>query len=220
MEETKVIRSVHPVLVLRTCKADMTSFAGFSWPRKGEVTCTDWKPSDQCGNGLHGILWGAGDSSLLDFSEHAVWLVVEIEEFVDLGGKVKFPRGNVVFAGSRAEATALIAASVPIGTLVIGATASAGDGGTASVGARGTASAGFYGTASAGFYGTASVGARGTASAGVGGTASAGDRGTIILRYYDPQSDRYRIHVAYPGENGIEPHALYRYSLEDGLIKA
>lgn len=50
-------------LVLRVCNADMTSHGGFRWPADGYVEAYDWKPKAECGNGLHGWLWGEGDVS-------------------------------------------------------------------------------------------------------------------------------------------------------------
>ena len=98
----------HKAYILRTCNADMSSRGGFVWPREGVVECPDWKPTEECGNGLHGALWGEGDGSLLEWSANAVWVVAGIEEWIDLNGKVKFPRADVVFAGPRDEAVAEI----------------------------------------------------------------------------------------------------------------
>ena len=47
--------------ILRTCAADMTSHDGFEWPREGFVSAPDWKATDACGNGLHGLPWGEGN---------------------------------------------------------------------------------------------------------------------------------------------------------------
>ena len=98
------------VLVLRTCTKEMTGThdAGkqFTWPESGPVECTDWKPTAECGNGLHGLLWGDGEWNLLSKDPEAKWLVVEVDSrvIVDLGGKVKFPRGEVVYCGNQAQA--------------------------------------------------------------------------------------------------------------------
>jgi hypothetical protein len=194
-------------LILRTCKADMTSYGGFKWPRSGHVAAPDWNPAPECGNGLHGFLRGEGDGSLADWSSDAVWLVAEVETYVDLEGKVKFPAANVIFAGSRLEATTIVKARYP-DAAVIGAnvavedrrvavvgyrgTATAGDGGMATAGNWGTATAGDYGTATAGYRGaatagdegTATAGDEGTATAGYGGTATAGDYGTATAGDY------------------------------------
>jgi hypothetical protein len=224
------------MLVLRTCDENMMSYGGFEWPQSGPVECPDWDSKPECGNGLHGFAWGEGDGNLANWDSTAKWLVVEVDDasVVGLGGKVKFPRGTVVFCGEQKEATDYIIAHGARGP-VIGATiiagyrgtasagyggtasagykgtASAGDCGTASAGDCGTASAGENGTASAGNYGTASAGYKGTARAGYKGTASAGDYGIIQIKYYN---SRYRILTGYIGEDGLLPNT--KYKVENG----
>ena len=211
-------------LILRTCDANMQSRGGFQWLRSGPVAAPDWDPAPECGNGLHGFLRGEGDGDLADWSSDAVWVVAEVETFVDLGGKVKFPAAEVIFAGSRFGATALVKARYP-DAVVIGAnvavedwrvavagdygTATAGYYGTATAGNRGTATAGYYGTATAGEYGTATAGSDGTATAGNRGTATAGEGGMLQIYYYD-RNDRWRLAVAYVGEDNIRPNVKYR----------
>ncbi len=122
--------------ILRTCAADMTSRGGFAWPREGSVEAPDWQPTTKCGAGLHGFLWGEGDGSLADWSADAVWIVARIEEWIDLVGKAKFPRAEVVFSGSKDDAAAKLRGYGASGAIV-GGTATAGDGGTATAGDRG-----------------------------------------------------------------------------------
>jgi len=167
-------------LVLRTTAADGSSRNGFVWPESGPVSCSDWSPVAECGGGLHGALWGEGDGGLFSWAADARWLVVKVlaSDVVDLGGKVKFPRGEVMHCGDRLSATAHMAKHGLPGKAIIGGTATAGDYGTATAGHRGTATAGDYGTATAGDYGTATAGDYGTATAGHRGTATAGDSGT------------------------------------------
>ena len=177
------------VYVLRTCASDMTSHGGFKWPESGPVEAPDWDPKPECGNGLHGLLWGEGHGALLDWSPSARWLVIKVpgSDIVDLDGKVKFPRGEVVFCGDRKGATDEIirlgARGAVVGAMVIAGdygTATAGYRGTATVGEGGTAMAGNDGTAKAGYSGTAMAGNDGTATAGEDGTAMAGDYGTAM----------------------------------------
>jgi hypothetical protein len=130
--------------VLRTVAANRISRNGFVWPESGPVVCPDWDAKPECGNGLFGFLWGEGDGSLADWSQDAIWLVVAIDEWVDLGGKVKFPRGVVVFSGSRLDATNEIIRLGAKGAVI---------GSTATAGYYGTATAGYYGTATAGYSG-------------------------------------------------------------------
>jgi hypothetical protein len=196
------------VLVLRTCAADLSSSRGFVWPASGPVEAKDWSPAPVCGQGLHGLLWGRGGANYLAHGvEDARWLVVEVEAaaVVDLGDKVKFPRGNVIYAGTREGAIELIAKRSPEmkanETAIVFHTASA-------TGDRGTASAtGYRGTASA-------TGYRGTASAtGDRGTASSGPNGILVLAWWDEAAKRRRLTVGYVGEDGILPNR--RYKLDD-----
>ena len=131
------------VLVLRSCTGKMKccefgDHKPFTWPAKGPVACKDWKPDAECGHGLHGLLWGEGDGSLIACGGDTKWLVVEVlaSEIVDLKGKVKFPRGRVVFCGTPDDAGKWLAARAP-GRAIVRGTATAGDRGTATAGDRG-----------------------------------------------------------------------------------
>jgi len=181
-------------LMLRTCAADGTSYNGFKWPKSGPVKCNDWRPKAEYGHGLHGLLWGEGDGSLLNWAEDAAWLVVRVRlsEVVQIDRKVKVPSGVVEFFGAAHEAVELIQKYAPAGTVIVGGTATAGDGGTATAGYRGTATAGYRGTATAGDGGTATAGYLGTATAGDGGTATAGVGGTATAGYRGTATAGYR----------------------------
>src|SRR6202453_4078144 len=185
---TKKVTKLEPaetVLVLRTCTEDLTSHDDFKWPESGPVKCSDWLPTASCGHGLHGLLWGEGDGSLLNWSEKAKALVVRVEKhsLVDLQGKVKFPAGVVEFCGGLKDAADYISEHGGAGRAIVRGTATAGDGGTATAGDGGTATAGVGGTATAGYRGTATEGDGGTATAGDGGTGTAGDGGTATAGY-------------------------------------
>lgn len=89
------------VLVLRSCRPDLTSFGNFKWKESGVVECDDFIANYICGNGLHGFLWGEGNGELALWGKNCKWLVVEVLEsdIIDLRDKVKFPKGKVVFCG-------------------------------------------------------------------------------------------------------------------------
>jgi hypothetical protein len=131
-------------------------------------------------------LWGEGSSYYLDWEPEAKWLVVEVDsdQIVDLGGKVKFPSGTVVYCGDGPGAGKYVCEHGGFGHVVVHGTATAGDDGTAIAGAGGTATAGYRGTAIAGYDGTATAGDCGTATAGDYGTATAGDGGTATAGDY------------------------------------
>ena len=219
-------------LVLRTSKADGTSRDGFQWPAgtpdaPAPVEAPDWNPEPTCGRGLHGALRGVGNGSLFSWADDALWQVVEVPmaSIVDLGGKIKFPAGRVIYAGDRETATALVQRVYP-DAAVIGGTATAGDDGTATAGDWGTATAGDRGTATAGDRGSATAGDRGSATAGDDGTATAGDRGTatageygtLCIRYWG--GARYRLAVGYVGEDGIAPGVAYRVDPSGSFVPA
>ena len=149
-------------LVMRTCDAERQGYGGFQYPKRGAVSAPDWKQNNECGQGLHGWLWGEGDGALGDWSAEAVWLVLEVvsTSIVSLGGKVKFPGGTVVHCGNRDTASRFLVARGGDPTKVIGYTATAGDGGTATAGVRGTATAGYGGTVEIRWWDTAAARAR------------------------------------------------------------
>jgi len=191
------------VLILRTCEWNMSSYNGFKWPKSGYVEASDWNPGRFCGCGLHGWLWGEGDGSLGNWGLDAKWLVVEVDadKVIDLDGKVKFPSGNVVFCGTRLDATNYLVKEAP-GKAVIGAMATAGDGGTATAGYKGVAVVGHRGTATAGEYGMATAGCDGTATAGHDGTATAGEYGTATVGDYGMAKAGYKGRAIAKGYGG------------------
>ena len=184
----------HRAYMLRTCASDMSAYGGFIWPKEGIVVCPDWDPSPECGHGLHGLLWGEGDSDLLDWSNGSQWLVVGIEKWVEIGGKIKTPCGDVVYCGDMQGAAALVVA--------LGADPAKCVGGTSTSGYRGTSTSGYRGTSTSGF--------RGTSTSGYGGTSTSGDGGTIVIQYYDAAANRYRLKVGYIGEDGLKANTAYR----------
>ena len=155
------------VLILRTCNADMTSYGGFKYPKRGYVEAPDWKPTYTCGNKLHGLLWGEGSGEYLSWTIDAKCLVIRANvadvlhghgDFVD---KCGFRCGSVVYCGDRFGATSYIQAH----------------------------------------------GGRGRSI--VGGTATAGYRGTVVIRFWDTRSNRYRLLVGYVGDD-LKENVAYR----------
>jgi len=185
------------VLCLRTCDSKLKSRGGFQWKEKGTVECSDWSEVAECGHGLHGLLWGQGDGGLLDWSEDAKWLVVEVSanSIVDLSEKVKFPKCNVVYCGERKVATDIIAALAPRGTTVVGLIQESGD------------------------RSTITGGDGSTITGGYGSTITGGDGSTITLSYWDSAANRRRVVILYPGENGIKANVKYRLDYSGNLVE-
>ena len=128
--------------LLKTVHADGAAWGGFRWPldEGAEVIAPDWDPTPVCGGGLHGLLNGAGNGGLIDWSTDAVWIVAEIpdgETVVDLDGKVKVRRCIVRHVGDKTSAPEFLAAHGHTEGMV-GGTATAGYGGTATAGYGGT----------------------------------------------------------------------------------
>ena len=172
-------------LVLRCCAADMTSRDEFVWPDVGEIAIApDWRDDLECGGGLHGWLYGAGDYAASDYwsKADAKWLVLEVEEssIREFGRKCKFPSALVRFAGDKAAAAAYLVEHEPraVACNVIGLSVVVGDHQTAAVGPLGTATSGDLGTSTSGNSGNSTSGYGGTATSGDWGTATSGDWGT------------------------------------------
>ena len=186
-------------LMLRTCVRDsegrLTAHGGFIWPAHGVVECPDWKPTKACGNGLHGFLRGCGSGQLADWTDKAVWLVVDIvaRQVVDLDGKIKVPGGRVIFSGDRLEALALMARLGHLDASHVGGTSTSGD----------------RGTSTSGYCGTSTSGDGGTSTSGYCGTSTSGDGGIIQIKWWDDKAERYRITTGYVGEDGIEANTKY-----------
>ena len=230
-------------LVLRTCNSDMTSSNNFKWPNEGDVEAPDWDPTPKCGHGLHGLLHGCGDDGLLSKNPNAKWFVVKVLKgtCIDLIGKVKFPKGTVVYAGTREEAVKIIAEAYP-GEPVVFANRHSEDDGVSISGVHGFSTSGDYGNSASGDYGNSASGDCGistsgdygkstsgdggksasgdfgTSTSGDYGTSTSGVGGTLIIKWYD--GSRYRTAVAYVGENGIEPNVAFKLDDKGKFIKA
>jgi hypothetical protein len=231
----KKAKPITPALVLRTCNADGTSHGGFVWPASGPVECADWNPEPVCGGGLHGLLWGEGDWSLMSDDMSALWQVVSVDasEVVAIdSAKVKFPRGGVLYTGSRAEAITRVLCSPdkPATKQSSGNSSTAASSGDYSTAASSgdystAASSGYYSTAassgdsskaaSSGNYSTAaSSGYSSIAMAAGVGTVSAGKDGCIATAWFD--GNRYHALAGDIGTtkdgngNPLQPDTPYR----------
>ena len=99
---------IKKALALRNCKSDGTGHGGFKWPSEigSVVKCDDWEPTAECGNGLHALLDGWGNYSLLSDEYDAIWQIVEVnrDQCIELSGKVKFESCVLVYSGNMAGA--------------------------------------------------------------------------------------------------------------------
>ena len=168
--------------VLRTCDANLKSHNDFQWPEKGEVSCPDWDPKPECGNGLHGLLNGKDKGSyLLDWDLGAKWLVVSVnpKDIVDLDDKVKFKEGIVVHCGDRKSATDFIISKGADPSKVAGAFLTGGDKLTVTGGYSSTVTGGHDSTVTGGDESTVTGGHFSTVTGGYYSTATGGDESTV-----------------------------------------
>ena len=237
-------------LILRSCKADMSSHGGFVWPKSGPVEAPDWNPEPVCGRGLHGLLWGEGNWGLLCSDFDAQWLVVEVddapENLVKIDDqKVKFHRGNVVYAGEMSLAVTKVLCS---GEAFQRAIREAGDNSSSGHSSTAASSGDYSKAASSGDCSkaassghsskaassgdsskAASSGDSSTAAArgektiamvaGIGGKAMAGKNGCFALAYLN-KKDVPRIAVGYVGQKGIKADTWYEVANSTGKLRA
>ena len=212
------------MLFLRTTDADAKSYGGFQWPRDvgAVVEAPDWNPKPECGNGLHGLLDGLGESSHLSFNPGAIWWIVDADDAVYLDGKWKFQRCTVLDFGPRHEITARLHALRPgpihglcmtggnYATLTGGyyATLTGGNYATLTGGDCATLTGGNYATLTGGYYATLTGGNYATLTGGNYATLTGGDCATLIFMRLN--GGRKRVLTAYVGEDGIEPGTPYR----------
>jgi hypothetical protein len=233
-----------PALILRTCNSDMTSCAQrlvngqavwsepFVW-KEGEIlVAEDYDPSPICGGGLHGLLNGFGDWSLLDWGVNAKAILFEPVEcdWVDIGGdKVKVQKAKIVEIG---KLPALLAKTFITQIVLETQQTKAGwskkstdnNEDSAQIGSSGDSakigSSGDYAKIDSSGY-SAKIGSSGYSaqieatgidsvitSAGVNCTGKVGENGALALTYKDKKG-RYRIAVGYEGE-GLKAGVLYQ----------
>jgi hypothetical protein len=183
-------------LVIRNVTVELRSHGGFVWPETGYVEAPDWRDNTACGNGLHGLLDGIGDWSLLSDAPDARWQIVKVAraEIVRIDdAKVKFPRGWVTFTGSAATAkkTIIPAMVASVFKAAEGNTATGDSGHAAATGHSGHAAA----TGDSGH--AAATGHRGHAAAtgDSGHAAATGHRGHAAATGYSG-------HAAATGDSG------------------
>jgi hypothetical protein len=171
-------------LVMKVVGPDMRSYGGFLWPESGYVEAPDWDPQPACGRGLHGWLNGQGDYTCQSFTEidGAKWLILEVDNFIDLVGKVKFQSCTVVHCGTRQTATNYLL-QAGISGPIIGVTVSGGPNSRVSGGDGSTVSGGPNSRVSGG-YGSTVSGGYGSTVSGVDGSTVVGGYGSTVVGGY------------------------------------
>ena len=190
------------MLFLKALPATRRAHEGFLWPDQvgAIVKAETWNPKPDCGDGLHGLVNGNGDTDLLCQHPDAVWYAFEsvdengnpssAEAVAIDGAKGKCHRAIIRAIGTRDEATAwLIRAgcrqvaysTITVGDFTIG---TAGDRSKVTAGYASTASAGFYSTVTAENCGNAIARDHSGTTVGTFGTAISGDKSEATADNY------------------------------------
>ena len=170
----------------------------FIWPESGLVEAPDWQPTQECGFGLHGVLWGSGGDV---WATDTLWGVfaapMDIAIECEGGDKHKVPYGFVVYHGTQQGASDFMARYEPNGTRRN------------------------YAVTTQGGWSTANHGDRSTATQGYGSTANQGYGSVRFVKWWDAQSNRWRGMVAEvfpegtdtvtPGAIRLDPGKTYRF---------
>ena len=166
-------------LVLRACRADLTSRNGFSWKSK-HIKAPDWSSAPECGGGLHGWLDGQGDPDVWGHRDDDKWLILAVKTstVVDLGGKAKFPAARTLYVGSKVETTSLLASILP-GVPVMFVNLTGGNRSTLTGGNRSTLTGGYGSTLTGGYGSTLTGGYGSTLTGGNYATLTGGNRSTL-----------------------------------------
>ena len=203
--------------IIRTVKEDYTSYNNFTWPKSGQVKADDFKPTLECGNGLHGLRIGQQQPGKWYGDGIVLLLKVPSSTIIDLNNsKCKFPECKIVMSGNMNEITNyLYKKNINIEGLYRRSQLSnksekwtGGFFSTLTAGATSTLTAGVCSTLTAGAGSTLTAGDGSTLTAGATSTLTAGDGSTLICRYWD--GNKYRFATAYVGENDIKPNQAYR----------
>jgi len=188
--------------IIRTVREDFTSYNNFQWPKSGQVKADDFKPTLECGNGLHGLRIGQQNPGTWYDYGIALLLQVPSSTIIDLedNDKCKFPECKIVMSGNMVEITNyLYKENINIEGLYLrtqisnksekwiggyGSTLTAGDYSTLTAGDGSTLTAGDGSTLTAGYNSTLTAGYNSTLTAGNWSTLTAGDYSTLTAGDY------------------------------------
>ena len=202
--------------VLRTSDKDRRAHSNFQWPESGYVEAPDWHPTAECGQGLHGLLLGKGDYSHLKLGSDATWQIVEVYEdtVVNIGEKVKFPFGWVVYSGRSAGAIRFLLSEI---SKIVNVLMNK-DAATTSYAAHAATTGESAHAATTGYAAhAATTGKYAIAVAlGKGSMVKAGENGCVVIRWQD--TDRPRISVGYVGED-IKANTWYKVDGSGHLVE-
>jgi len=180
--------------IIRTVREDFTSYNNFQWPKSGQVKADDFKPTSECGNGLHGLRIGQQDPGVWYDDGIVLLLQVPASTIIDLedNDKCKFPECKIVMSGNMNEITNyLYKKNINIEGLYQRSQLS-------------NKSEKWIG----GDFSKLTAGDDSTLTAGNQSTLTAGDGSRLSCEYWD--GNKMRLATAYVGENDIKPNQDYK----------
>jgi len=180
--------------IIRTVREDFTSYNNFQWPKSGQVKADDFKPTSECGNGLHGLRIGQQDPGVWYDDGIVLLLQVPASTIIDLedNDKCKFPECKIVMSGNMNEITNyLYKKNINIEGLYQRSQLS-------------NKSEKWIG----GDFSKLTAGDDSTLTAGNQSTLTAGDGSRLSCEYWD--GNKMRLATAYVGENDIKPNQAYK----------
>jgi len=172
--------------IIRTVKEDYTSYNNFTWPKSGQVKADDFKPTLECGNGLHGLRIGQQQPGKWYGDGIVLLLKVPSSTIIDLedNSKCKFPECKIVMSGNMNEITNyLYKKNINIEGLYR-RTQLSNKSEKWTGGDRSTLTAGDYSRLTAGHFSTLTAGHSSTLTAGACSTLTAGHSSTLTAGYY------------------------------------
>ena len=180
--------------IIRTVDNDYTSYNNFQWPKSGQVKADDFKPTSECGNGLHGLRIGQQKPGTWYGDGIVLLLQVPASTIIDLedNDKCKFPECKIVMSGNMNEITNyLYKKNINIEGLY-----------------RRTQLSNKSEKWIGGDFSKLTAGDDSTLTAGNQSTLTAGDGSRLSCEYWD--GNKMRLATAYVGENDIKPNQAYK----------
>jgi len=213
------------VWVMKSVNKDMSSSHNpeFKYPESGIVEAEDWMDTLECGNGLHGFLWGEGDGELADYSSASRWLLIRVnplDGLVQMKDKCKFRRGEVMMVGDYHQIASEMCKHLPNNRpyRVIGVVITKNDDSVIVGGYKSILEGGDCSTVTGGHDSTVKGGDCSTVKGGDRSTVTGGSNSIIILEYWNGQDWKKKAGTI--GENGLEPNVPYKLNDKHEFVRA
>ena len=179
------------ILVLRRNIYSNKSHNGFKYPKEigAIVEAPDWIDSEQCGNGLHG--WTQGAEDYFDTGLKGYFYIIKVNKedgFVDLGDKIKFRKGEIIYYGEAGGAHQIMLNYYPDMRLHWStsnqgdkSTSNQGDSSTSNQGDKSTSNQRDSSTSNQGDMSTSNQGDKSTSNQGDMSTSNQGDMSVAVF---------------------------------------